>query len=431
MAYELGAEIGRGRRHRVVRARLDGRGDEVALKCPLVPAAERNPLVVESKILARVVHPHVVRLVDVVRLDHDDRPLALALELARGGSLLDASSARQLPAGMIGPIALALSDALAEVHAAGFAHGDIKPANLLFRDDGAPVLADFDNASPLGTAPEGGVGSHRFSARYAAPEVVAGRRPDDRSDVWSLATVLLAVVDPGSPGAVDLISMLADATSIDPTRRPTASALHDHMAERFINTPFTPVSAVAVDRAVDDAPTCDWGPRPARIGAATTTTRSTRPVMAMATVGAVATVACTATAYVWSSTRDTADVVPSCGPADIAIDECVERIEWSTAEAVATVSGPDGDRRFAIGQPGDVLVVGDWDGDGHSSPGVYRPIDGTVHLFDSWAQGDDEIVSGAAHDTGVADGQPSVERVGDRDEVRVERVERVVDQRGG
>lgn len=44
-----------------------------------------------------------------------------------------------------------------------------------------------------------------------------------------------------------------------------------------------------------------------------------------------------------------------------------------------------GDRRWAVGAPGDVVVVGDWDCDGAPTPAVLRPGDGGFYIFDHWA----------------------------------------------
>jgi hypothetical protein len=68
---------------------------------------------------------------------------------------------------------------------------------------------------------------------------------------------------------------------------------------------------------------------------------------------------------------------------------------------------PDG-RRFAIGAPGDWLVVGDWDCDGEASPAIYRPSTGVVYEFRRWAT-DGPLESATAWRTGVVAGTPVVE----------------------
>jgi hypothetical protein len=47
----------------------------------------------------------------------------------------------------------------------------------------------------------------------------------------------------------------------------------------------------------------------------------------------------------------------------------------------------DGDRqRIAIGEPGDQVVLGDWDCDGADTPGLYRTGGGDVQYFDAWPE---------------------------------------------
>lgn len=45
-----------------------------------------------------------------------------------------------------------------------------------------------------------------------------------------------------------------------------------------------------------------------------------------------------------------------------------------------------GGRRWAVGSPGDVVVVGDWDCDGAPTPAVLRTVDGGFYVFDHWAE---------------------------------------------
>jgi eukaryotic-like serine/threonine-protein kinase len=56
-------------------------------------------------------------------------------------------------------------------------------------------------------------------------------------------------------------------------------------------------------------------------------------------------------------------------------------------EAVAVRDGvvEAGRERWAVGEPGDVVAVGDWDCDGTATPAVYRPSTGDVFVFDAWA----------------------------------------------
>ena len=65
---------------------------------------------------------------------------------------------------------------------------------------------------------------------------------------------------------------------------------------------------------------------------------------------------------------------------------CTIAVLWWPDRAEADRPDPDGTRhRFAMGRPGDQLLLGDWDGDGRDTPALYDPSSGTVTRFDGWA----------------------------------------------
>ena len=73
---------------------------------------------------------------------------------------------------------------------------------------------------------------------------------------------------------------------------------------------------------------------------------------------------------------------------DVDGDGCEERLEWSDSTAVLSVRTADGPRAWSLGQPGDRLLLGDWDCDGTVTPGLHRPSTGRTYGFDRWPTGD-------------------------------------------
>jgi hypothetical protein len=78
------------------------------------------------------------------------------------------------------------------------------------------------------------------------------------------------------------------------------------------------------------------------------------------------------------------------------------------------------DRQYLLGQPGDQLLIGDWDCNGTVTPALYRPDDGTLHLFTAWADRV-PLASGPPRATGVTQGVALVHHHGRCDRVDVER----------
>jgi serine/threonine protein kinase len=106
--------------------------------------------------------------------------------------------------------------------------------------------------------------------------------------------------------------------------------------------------------------------------------------------------------------------------ADVDASGCAATIEWRADTAEATVQTTGERHRFQLGVAGDVLLVGDWDGDGRGSPALYRPPTGEVFEFERWASPDrpDPTVTGRS--TGVRGGQARVRHVDGHDAVDIE-----------
>ena len=147
----------------------------------------------EAALLARVDHPHVIRLRNVVECPDGTR--ALVLELAAGGSLAALVAARgRLGAGETVTVAVGLARTLADLHALGLVHGDLTPGNVLLAGDGRPLVADLGVAGVLGSA-----GGERWgTAGFADP--ADGPADDPARDVHALGALVRFCLT-GSPAA--------------------------------------------------------------------------------------------------------------------------------------------------------------------------------------------------------------------------------------
>jgi eukaryotic-like serine/threonine-protein kinase len=157
----------------------------------------------EAQAAAALSHPHILAVYDWS--DDDDGTPFLVTEYLAGGTLrtmLDAGH-RLSPAQAL-VVGLEAARALDHAHHRGFVHRDIKPANLLFGADGRLRVADFGLARAIAeagwTEPTGSV---LGTARYASPEQARGETLDGRSDVYSLALVIVEAVTGDVPFTAD------------------------------------------------------------------------------------------------------------------------------------------------------------------------------------------------------------------------------------
>ena len=188
--YVIEAPISSGGMGAVYRARRISDGALVAVKQPL---EERNALrfQIEGRLLARLRHPRVVRVLDHVA--SEEHGGVLVMDLVRGPTLaLLLEREGPFPVGKAVEYATQACEALAYIHAQQVVHRDVKPANLILAEDGI-VLVDFGIARDTRSGmrpPTAVVGTPRF----AAPEVMAGGTASPRSDVYSLAATLWALI---------------------------------------------------------------------------------------------------------------------------------------------------------------------------------------------------------------------------------------------
>jgi serine/threonine-protein kinase len=107
----------------------------------------------------------------------------------------------------IGGWAVPLARALARVHAAGWVHNDVKPANVLLREPHSPLISD------LGTARRAGDPSPPGSLGYVSPERLAGRASDALDDLYGFGRIL-----------EDAVGMLNETLEADDAHRWTELA---------------------------------------------------------------------------------------------------------------------------------------------------------------------------------------------------------------
>lgn len=197
--YELTEHIATGGMASVWRATDRVLTRPVAIKI-LLPHLAADPDFVarfrrEAVAAARLAHPLIVAIYDTC-----DDPEAIIMELVEGRTLRDElDQSRFLSSAQAVAIASDVAQALDVAHKAGLVHRDVKPANVLLSGNGQVKVADFGIAKAARSA--GGdedpdlpdlttVGYMVGTAKYLAPEQVAGGAIDARTDVYALGALL-------------------------------------------------------------------------------------------------------------------------------------------------------------------------------------------------------------------------------------------------
>ena len=203
--YRVLAPLGAGGMGVVYRANDEKLGRQVALKT-LPPervgdAKARARLQREARSAAALEHPGIAQVYDVG--ETDDGGAFLVMELVRGRSLRELMRTGALDREETLEVIAQIAAALDHAHRSGVIHRDIKPDNVMVRDDGRAVLLDFGLAKDLGPAvahtldpntPTEEADEHITkegtllgTLSYLAPEQARGRDVGPRSDQFALA----------------------------------------------------------------------------------------------------------------------------------------------------------------------------------------------------------------------------------------------------
>ncbi|GIE32290.1 hypothetical protein Ait01nite_053350 [Actinoplanes italicus] len=200
--YRLGESLGRGGMGEVRLARDETLQRDVAIKEIDQPvgtdgAAAARRTLREARAAARIGHPNVVQVYDVLQLD--DRTW-IVMEYVPSRSLRE-EIAEQGPLDpyRVARIGLDLLGALRTAHRLGVEHRDVKPANVLLADDGRVLLTDFGIAA----VDDDGVISRSDvlvgSPQFMAPERAQGKASGPAADFWSLGATLYAAIEGHAP----------------------------------------------------------------------------------------------------------------------------------------------------------------------------------------------------------------------------------------
>ncbi len=189
--YRILRQLGRGGMATVYLAIQQSVDREVALKIMnpalLADANFGERFLREARIAAKLHHRHVVGVHDVGK--HGDAHY-IAMEYLSGGPILRKDGTpREVVFAL--RVVREIATALGYAHGKGFVHRDVKPDNILLRDDGSSALTDFGIARASDSATRmTRTGAVVGTPHYMSPEQARGRTVDGRADLYSLGVVL-------------------------------------------------------------------------------------------------------------------------------------------------------------------------------------------------------------------------------------------------
>jgi serine/threonine-protein kinase len=199
--FRLLDRLGAGGMGVVYRARDEQLGREVALK--LLPAdslansTAQAQLLSEARTASSLNHPNICTVYEVGEADGQT---FFAMELVSGRTLAALIPDDGLPAESVIRYGVQIADALADAHAHGVVHRDLKCSNVMITPEGRAKVLDFGLArrqtarelegvtrSQITLSEAGGLAG---TLHYLAPEVLRGEETGVRSDIWALGVVL-------------------------------------------------------------------------------------------------------------------------------------------------------------------------------------------------------------------------------------------------
>ena len=199
--YKIIREIGRGGMATVYLAIQESLERSVVLKIlDSVNVTKSEDLVerflAEGRIIASLNHPNIITIYDIGVTNNNS--LFISMEYVNGGDLKQRLELSITPVQTLDYI-LQIASALNEAHKHGIVHRDVKPANILFKDN-TPILTDFGIAKQVDVdADLTSTGIFLGSPNYVSPEQADGLKLDGRADIYSLGCIFYEMLTGNKP----------------------------------------------------------------------------------------------------------------------------------------------------------------------------------------------------------------------------------------
>jgi len=228
--YRIVRKLGSGGMSEVFLAVRDADQRELALKVLDTSINDDVGLlhrfIQEYALLAQIDHPNVAKIYDQ---GFADAHAFLTMEYFAGGDITRRIATGMTPEQALG-VTVQVALALVQIHALGIIHRDVKPGNLMMRQDGSVALIDFGIAKHTDHALEHTLhGEIVGSPHYLSPEQAAGRAVSAASDIYCLGVIFFEMLTGQRPYAADRVEVLLAHHLFSPP--PQLTAQHGAMQD--------------------------------------------------------------------------------------------------------------------------------------------------------------------------------------------------------
>jgi serine/threonine-protein kinase PpkA len=200
--YQIDRRIGKGGMATVYLATQTSLSRPVVLKILDIPKDNEHSnqierFLSEGRIVASLNHPNIITIYDIGVTD--DNALYISMEYIKGGDLKSRIGIPMSPEEAL-DILINIGFGLKTAHEHGVIHRDVKPANILFRDDDTPLLTDFGIAKQVDNDLNlTSTGVFLGSPNYVSPEQADGKDVDCRTDIYSLGCIFYEMLTGEKP----------------------------------------------------------------------------------------------------------------------------------------------------------------------------------------------------------------------------------------
>lgn len=235
--YKIERHIGSGATATVYLAEQINLQRKVAIKLMttslIAEGSFRERFMREGRVVAQLNHPNIVTVIDINEYNSN---YYMVMEYVDGGVTLKEKIQDGIEVDEAVSVICQIGEALGYAHKRKFVHRDVKPANILFRADGTPVLSDFGITRVVGEGTQLTQEGYTVGTpAYMSPEQVLGKDIDTRSDIYSLGVVFYETLTGDAPfRAQETFALAMQHVNETPPLLPESLAIYQPVLDKSL-----------------------------------------------------------------------------------------------------------------------------------------------------------------------------------------------------